>query len=77
MASNYFGGGSSGDTVVFDRPVNHLNIFVGVGVTFSFSLDAGVNYTTLPAGFHSFRVGVISDVIVSSTGDWSLIGVQA
>ncbi len=76
MASNYFASGTADQTVEFERPVGHLNIFVDSGVTFSFSLDT-VNYMELPAGFHSFPVGRVSEVRVSASGAWQLIGIQA
>ena len=76
MASNYFASGTADKTVTFGKAVNHLNIFVATGVTFSFSLDT-INYMTLPAGFSSFPVGLVKEVRVSSSGSWQLIAVQA
>jgi len=77
MAANTFGGAAANGTVEFDKPVDHLNVFVASGVTCSISLDKGNNYITIPAGFHSFRVGLITDVWVLADGAWQLIGVQA
>lgn len=78
MAANTFASGTtSGAEVKFDRPINHLNIHVETGVNFSFSLDSGQNYMGLPVGFHSFKVGNVSKVIVAADGAWQLIGVQA
>jgi hypothetical protein len=77
MAANTFFDGTTDDTAVFDRPVNHLLIFVSTGTTFSFSLDRGESFMTLPAGFHSFPIGAVSEVHVQSTGAWQLIGEQA
>jgi len=76
MAANYFSSGTTDKTITFNKAVSYLNIFVGSGVTFSFSLDT-INYMTLPAGFHSFPVGLIKEVRVTSSGAWQLIGVQA
>jgi hypothetical protein len=77
MAANTHAGSTSDDTVIFDKPINYLNVFVASGVTFSLSLDKGINYITLPAGFHSFRVGTVAEIRVQSDGAWQMIGVQA
>ncbi len=77
MASNTFAGGTTDETVVFDKPINYLNIFVGTGVTFAVSLDKGENFLSLPVGFHSFFIGHVKEVQVQSSGAWQLIGVQA
>ena len=76
MASNTFAGGTTDDTIIFDKPVDYLNIFVGTGVTFALSLDKGNNFISLPAGFHSFRISAIKEVQVEANGAWQLIGVQ-
>ena len=77
MASNTFANGSADGTVTFDRPIDHLNINVSTGTTFSFSIDKGLNFMTLPAGFHSIPLGSVSEVRIQSDGEWQLIGVQA
>ncbi len=77
MAANTYAGGATDGTVEFDKPVNHLNVFVDTGVTLSISLDKGTNFLSLPAGFHSFRIGPVKEVQVSADGAWQLIGVQA
>jgi hypothetical protein len=77
MSSNTHASGSVDGTVIFDRAVDHLNVFVDTGVTFSISLDFGENFLTLPAGFHSFRVGLLKEVYIQADGDWQLIAVQA
>ncbi|GAF93977.1 unnamed protein product [marine sediment metagenome] len=77
MAANTFANGASDGTVIFDKPVAHLNVFIASGVTFAISLDKGMNYLSMPAGFHSFRIGHISEVRVQANGVWELIGVQA
>ena len=77
MAANTFASGTTDETVVFPRAVNYLNVFVAASVTFSLSVDKGENFISLPAGFHSFFVGPITEVQVQSTGAWQLIGVQA
>jgi hypothetical protein len=77
MSANTFASGTADGTVEFDKPVNYLNVFVATGVTLSISLDKGTNFMSLPAGFHSFRVGLVSEVQISANGEWELIGVQA
>lgn len=76
MAANTYANGSGDGGVEFDKPVGHLNVYIAGGVTFSISLDNGTNFLTLPAGFHSFRVGPVKKVIINSDGDWELVGVQ-
>jgi len=76
MAANTFFGGTADDTITFDRPVDYLNVSVASGVTFSLSLD-GFDYITLPVGFHSFEIGAISTLYISSSGAWQIIGIQA
>ena len=77
MASNTFANGTTDGTVVFDKPIDHLNVYVASGVTFALSLDKGENFMSLPAGFHSFRIGPVLVVRIESDGEWELIGVQA
>lgn len=77
MAANTFANGTSDGTVTFDKPIDHLNVYVASGVTFSLSLDKGENFMSLPAGFHSFRIGAVKEVRVQSDGEWEMIGVQA
>lgn len=77
MASNTFAGGVGDDTITFSKPVDHLNVYVATGVTFAISVDKGTNFMSLPAGFHSFRIGPVSEVQVQADGEWELIGVQA
>lgn len=77
MAANTFANGTSDGTVTFDKPVSHLNVYVATGVTFAISLDKGTNYLSMPAGFHSFKVGPINEVRIQADGEWELIGVQA
>lgn len=77
MAANTFASGAVDGTVIFDKPVNHLNVFVAAGVTLAISLDKGENFMSLPAGFHSFRIGPVLEVQIQSDGEWDLIGVQA
>lgn len=76
MAANSSFSGTGDDTLEFDRPVNYLLVSVATGVTFSLSLDK-LTYMTLPAGFHSFHVGPVNEVMVKSSGAWQLTGVQA
>lgn len=77
MAANMFASGSGDDTVLFEKAVDYLNVFVDTGATFGLSLDKGENFITLPAGFHSFRIGPTKEIQVTSDGDWQLVGVQA
>lgn len=77
MPGNYHAGGTADDTIVFDKPIGHLNINVGASVTFSISLDKGENYMTLPSGFHQFPVSPISEIRIQSSGAWQLIAVQS
>ena len=77
MAANYFDGGTTGKTVNFDRFVNYLTVFVASGVTFTMSLDSKGNHITIPAGLHSFVVGAIKTIEVTSTGAWQINGVQS
>jgi hypothetical protein len=76
MPANVFANGSADDTVVFDKPIGHLNVSVSSGTTFAISVDRE-NYLSLPEGFHSFPVGAITEVRIQSDGDWQLIAVQA
>jgi len=75
MAANTSFSGTTDATIEFDRPVDHLNIGIEAGVTFSFSLD-GTNYVPVSVGFHSIRIGPTSTVYVSADGAWGLVGVQ-
>ena len=77
MASNTFANGTEDGTVTFDKPIDHLNVYVASGVTLAISLDKGQNFMSLPEGFHSFRIGPVSEVQIQSDGEWELIGVQA
>ncbi len=77
MAANTFAGGVGDDTFTFDKPINHINVFVATGVTFAISVDKGANFMSLPVGFHSFRIGTITEIQVQADGEWELIGVQA
>lgn len=77
MAVNIHASGTTDGTIEFDRPVGYLNVFVGSGVTFSLSLDLGENYITLPAGFHNFPIGPVSEVQVQANGAWQLVATQA
>lgn len=79
MAANIYA--SNSDTpngeINFLRAVDYLNVYVATGVTFSLSLDEGEHYLTLPPGFNSFKIGPTKKILVSSTGVWELIAVQA
>ena len=77
MAANVFVGGIQDETLVFDRAIGHLNVFVAVAVTFALSLDKGENYLRLPEGFHSFPIGPVYEVWVKADGEWSMIAIQA
>ena len=77
MAANTHASGSDDDVVEFDRPVDYLLIFVATGVIFELSFDKGMNFITLPAGFHNFKVGAVTELHIQSDGDWQLVGVQA
>ena len=81
MASNYhFNGGPgtpSGDGYEFDKPINHINIFVDTGVTFSISFDNGNTFLEVSPGTISMRIGPVNNVVVISDGAWGLVGVQA
>ena len=79
MASNYHysSGAVSNEIIEFPRTICHLNIFVGSGVTFELSLDSGVNFIEIPPGFVSMPVGPVSNVMITSSGMFQLIGVQA
>ena len=77
MASNIHYDGYGSDAIEFDRPVNHLNLYVGTGTTFSFSLDERNNYVTVPAGFYSIPIGATLRIDISSTGAWALVAIQA
>jgi len=76
MSSNYFSSGAGYKEISFDRPVNYINIFVASGVVASLSLDKGENYISIPAGFHSFTIGSVDEIIVLADGAWQLIAVQ-
>jgi len=76
MAANTFANGTSGAVVKFDKPVCHLNVYIDAGVTFAISLDKGANYLTLPAGFHSIKIGPVKEVQIDADGIWELVGVQ-
>jgi hypothetical protein len=77
MACNIYAEGTANDTVKFDRAVNYLNVRVATGVTFLISLDYGLTFITIPAGFYSFHVGLINEIQVHANGSWQLYAVQA
>lgn len=77
MAANIHIGGITDDSIIFNKPVNYLNIFVDSGVTFSLSLDKGTNYIEIPVGFHSFMIGSVLDIKIMANGNWSILAVQA
>ena len=77
MAANTFANGTGDDTVTFDKPIDYLNVYIASGVTFAISLDRGQNFMSMPDGFHSFRIGPVTEVQIQSDGEWELIGVQA
>jgi hypothetical protein len=77
MPANIHYDGYGSDAIGFDRPVNHLNLYVAAGTDFSFSLDEGNNYVTVPAGFYSIPIGATLRIDISSTGAWSLVAIQA
>jgi len=76
MAGNYHASGTSDSTVIFDRPISHLNVTVASGVTFTISFDQNEHALTLPAGFSSFPINPITEIRISSSGAWSLLAVQ-
>ncbi len=76
-ANTFFSGDSQEEKLVFDRPVCYLNIFITAGATFAFSLDDDEQFMSLPAGFHSFRIGAVTTIYVQSDDVWQLIGVKA
>jgi len=77
MAANtHANGAAPGGLVTFDKPVGHLNVYVDTGVTFAISLDKGASFLTLPAGFHSFKVGSVKELHIEADGVWELVGVQ-
>lgn len=61
----------------FTKPVDYLNVNVEEGVLFEFSLDGGENFVTLPAGFHSFRIGPTFVINIRAEEGWQLLAVQA
>ena len=77
MAANIHYDGYGSDAIAFDRPVNLLNLYVGVATTFSFSLDEGYNFVTVPSGFYSIPIGPTLTLHVSSTGAWSFVARQS
>ena len=77
MAANYHLAGSVGTGHTFPKPVNHLNIYVDTGVTFTISFDNGTTYITVPVGLYSMPVGIVKNILVTSTGAFSIVGVQA
>lgn len=77
MASNYCSRGSGDDTIVYERPVNYLNVFVNTGVTFSISTDNGETYMTIPPGFYSFYIGPVLQIKVQSNGVWQIMAIQS
>ncbi|HEA46222.1 MAG TPA: hypothetical protein ENH99_00375 [Candidatus Pacearchaeota archaeon] len=77
MATNTFYDGIRSDEITFERPVGYLNVFVNAGVTFSFSVDDGVGFMFVPAGFHSFTVNPITRMQIRADGIWQIMAVQA
>lgn len=77
MAANHHIEGTTGSGYIFPKPVNHLNIYVASGVTFTISFDNGNNSITVPAGLFSMPVGITTRITVTSTGAYSIVGVQA
>jgi hypothetical protein len=77
MPANIVTSGDGDGTITYDKPIGHLSVFVASGVTFELSLDKGVNYITLPAGFNSFPIGAITEVRVVADGEWQILAVQA
>jgi len=81
MASNYHLDGyetdADGEIFEFDRAVNHLNIWVADGETFSISFDGGIGFLRVPPGMNSLPIGPVTSVVIISTGQFNLIGVQA
>lgn len=78
MASNYHinGGAVTDKDFSFAKPVNNINIFVGSGVTFTISFDGGENFLTIAPGSISMPVGPVKNLVITSDGAWSLLGVQ-
>ena len=76
MSSNYYASGVEYEEITFDRPVNYINIFVSTGNTASLSVDRGQNFITITAGFHSFAIGSVDEIVVSGTGAWQILAVQ-
>lgn len=78
MASNSFASGTGNGTVVFEKPVDYLIMYVDTSVTCSISFDDGANYITVPDDWlHTFRIGPVKQLLIQSDGAWSLNGVQA
>jgi len=79
MASNIFASNADTPTgaITFDKPVDHINLYVAAGVTFSISFDKGANYLTVLPGFYSMRIGQTKSINITATGVWQLIAVQA
>lgn len=77
MSANTFANGTTDETITFDKPINYLNVYVAAGVTFAISLDKGENFMSMPAGFHSFKIGSVKEIQIQADGEWELIGVQA
>ena len=77
MPANIVTSGTGDDTIVYDKPVGYLSIFVASGVTFEFSLDKGTTYITLPDGFHSFPIGSVTEIHIAADGEWQILAVRA
>lgn len=72
MASNTYYSGDGYDEINFDRPVNHINLFVDAGTIFGFGINSG-NYVTVPPGFYSISIGPTLTLYIASNGRWELI----
>jgi len=78
MASNlhFSGGAVTNAGYNFPTPVEILHISVAAGVVFSISLDGGKNYITVTPGLHNLSVGNLTNLKITSTGDWSVLGAE-
>lgn len=77
MTSNSMAQGTGDSTVEFDRPVNHVNFSIASGVSFSFSVDDGITFITLAAGFHGVPIGTYKEIQIRADGAWQLIAIQS
>lgn len=76
MASNYHinGGAVAEAGYDFPTPVSVIHIYVDTGVVFLISFDGGDDYLRVPAGFTSMSVGLTKRIMVTSDGEFTILG---